>query len=91
MLADEFAKVKDRELFATIEAESFNVQLHFHEWYNWARSSCESCRLSYANPCHPKNPYRRTEKWFLQRAIETLADFSSISQLQSTTGPIYSI
>ena len=70
MLADEFAKVKDQELFATIEAESFNVQLHFHEWYNWARSSCESCRLSYANPCHPKNPYRRTEKWSLQRAIE---------------------
>ena len=72
-LTDEFSKIKEQELLGQIHAESFNLQEHFKDWYNWARSSCEGCSLSNRIPCHDPSPYRSTESWSLQRAMICVA------------------
>jgi hypothetical protein len=74
-LAQEFSRIEEKDLLGRVSAESFDVQCYFSNWYDWARSSCESCSLSNRTPCHDPSPYRPTENWSLQRAMIYAAGF----------------
>jgi hypothetical protein len=68
-LAQELSKVTQEDLLCPLEADQYDIQDLFSNWYIWARSQCGGCDPSGHQQCHMPSPYRYKEKWSLQRAL----------------------
>jgi ribosomal protein L21 len=68
-LAQELSKVEQEDLLCPLEADQYDIQDLFSNWYIWARSQCGGCDPSCYQQCHMPSPYRYKEKWSLQRAL----------------------
>ena len=68
-LAHELSNVTQEDLLCPLEADPYDIQALFSNWYLWARSQCGGCDLSNNKQCHQISPYRWKEKWALQRAL----------------------
>ena len=68
-LTRELSMVKQKDLLCPLEAEQYDIQALFSNWYIWARSQCGGCGLSDNQQCHQRSPYRWNEVWSLQKAL----------------------